>query len=110
MGSQRLGNTADWELLCSRNIHYHDITNLLNTPVRLAYTSEDFAKQNYEMLRKQNRTIYSIKALNNNSKLSKISSNELGRLEPIVNQAVVSRIMLLQNLWIDKSLCNGAMR
>ena len=100
---------SDWELLCSRNVHHHDITNLLHTPVRLAYINEIVAKHNYEMLRKQNRTIHIIKALLNNSKLSKLSSDEFGGLETILNLAVRSRVMLIQNLWIDKGLCNGAM-
>ena len=61
------------------------------------------------MLRKQNRTVHTIKALHNKSKLSKLSSDEFGGLEPILNLAVGSRVMLVQNLWIDKGLCNGAM-
>ena len=58
--------TSDWELLSSRNVHHYDITNLLHTPVRLTYTNEVVAKHNYEMLRKQNRNIHTIKALHNN--------------------------------------------
>ena len=42
---------SDWEIWCSRNVHHHDITNSLNTTVRLAYTNEVVAKHNYEMLR-----------------------------------------------------------
>ena len=61
------------------------------------------------MLRKQNRNIHTIKALHSNSKLSKLSSDEFGDLEPIYNLAVGSRVMLVQNLQIDKGLCNGAM-
>ena len=54
------------------------------------------------MLRKQNRTIPSIKALHNNSKLSKLLPDEFGGLETIVNLAAGSRVMLVQNVWIDK--------
>ena len=93
---------SDWELLCFRNVHHHDITNLLHTPVRLAYTNEVVAKDNYEMLRKKNRTIPTIKALHNNSKLSKLLPDEFGGLETIVNLAAGSRVMLVQNVWIDK--------
>ena len=100
---------SGWQLLSSRNVHHHDITNLLHTPVRLAYINEVVAKHNYEMLRKQNRAIHSIKALHNNSKSSKLSSDEFGGLKPIVNLAVGSRVIIVQNLWIDKGLCNGAM-
>ena len=50
-------------------------------------------QNNYEMLRKQNRTIHSIKELQNNSKLCKLLSNEFGSLEPIVNLAVRLRVM-----------------
>ena len=50
-------------------------------------------QNNYEMLRKQNRTIHSIKELQNNSKLCKLLSDEFGSLEPIVNLAVRLRVM-----------------
>ena len=93
---------SDWELLCFRNVHHHDITSLLHTPVRLAYTNEVVAKDNYEMLRKKNRTIPTIKALHNNSKLSKLLPDEFGGLETTANLAAGSRVMLVQNEWIDK--------
>ena len=56
------------------------------------------------MLRKQNRTIHSIKALHNNSKLFELSLDEFLGSETIINLAVGSRVMLVQNLWIDKGL------
>ena len=61
------------------------------------------------MLRKQNRTIHSIKALHNNSKLFELSFDEFLGSKTIVNLAVGSRVMLVQNLWIDKGLWDGAM-
>ena len=88
---------SDRQLLCSGNVHHHDITNLLHKPVRLAYMNEVVGKHNYEMLRKQSRTIQSVKALHNNSKLSKLSFDEFACLEPIVNFAIGSRVMLVQN-------------
>ena len=61
------------------------------------------------MLRKQNRTIHSIKALHNNSKLFELSFDKFLGSETIINLAVGSRVMLVQNLWIDKGLWDGAM-
>ena len=45
-----------------------------------------------------NYCVPQIKALHNNSKLSKISSEEFGGLEPILNLTIRSKKILVQNL------------
>ena len=100
---------SDWKLLCSRNVHFFDTSNLEYMPVRLAYTNEVVAKHNYNMLKKQDRQIITLKAVHSNSKAAKLSSDDFGGLEPVVNLALGSRVMLVRNLWVAKGLCNGAM-
>ena len=74
----------------------------MHTTVRLAYTNDDVAKHNYEMLRKQNINIHSIKELQNNSKLPKLLSDEFGGLGLIVNLAVGSRVMYCKYILYTK--------
>ena len=100
---------ADWKLLCSRNVGSFAVGNLTETAVRLAYTNEVVAEYNCEMLKFLNEPIYSIKACHNCAKASRLSQDEFGGLEPIIQLAVGSRVMLTRNLWIEMGLCNGAM-
>ena len=55
--------------------------------MRLAYTNEVAAEYNCEMIKSLNEQIYSIKACHNCAKASRLSPDEFGGLEPIMQLA-----------------------
>ena len=61
---------------------------------------------NFEALQSLNIPITQINARHSNSAASKLTSDDMGGLEPTLFLAVGSRVMLTRNLWTEKRLCN----
>ena len=99
----------DWNLLSSRNILYFNVSALSAIPVRLSYTNTVVANNNYSMLISLKQKVYVLKAVHNSSKASKLSAEEFSGLQPLFQLSIGARVMLLNNLWTEMGLCNGAM-
>ena len=108
----RDGNSTfeDWNLLLSRQPHnVTDKTNFQNTAVRLSFSNEKVAKDNYERLEQLQETVVQINAHHSNPRAKSLSSEEMGGLEPIIYLSKKARVKLTRNLWTEAGLCNGTM-
>lgn len=100
----------DWNLLLSRQPHnVTDKTNFQNTAVRLSFSNEKVAKDNYERLEQLQETVLQINAHHSNPRAKSLSSEEMGGLEPIIYLSKKARVKLTRNLWTEAGLCNGTM-
>lgn len=78
-----------------------------NYSLNLAFSNEKVAMYNFDQLQKVGKGICSIEALHNNKLAKKISVNDFGGLEPIVN-LTGAEVILTRNLWTVAGLCNGS--
>ena len=97
-------------MLLSRQPHnVTDKTNFQNTAVRLSFSNEKVAKDNYERLEQLQETVVQINAHHSNPRAKSLSSEEMGGLEPIIYLSKKARVKLNRNLWTEAGLCNGTM-
>ena len=99
----------DWKLLLTRiPSNLKNITDK-SKHVKLSFSNESVAKSNYETLESLNVPIAQINARHNVSTASKLSSEDMGGLQPKLYLCLGARVMLTRNLWTAKGLCNGSM-
>ena len=99
--------TEDWELLMTRCLSRvpNDFTDALHLhPTVQAVTEHNLAK-----LQGSGQPIAIIKAVHGGPNASKASSDDASGLDPVINLAHGTRVMLNSNLWVDTGLVNGAM-
>ena len=108
----RNGNTTldEWNTLLTRTPQ--QVTNneeLYKEGVKLSFGNEKVAKDNYACLMKIGNSVALIKAKQNNPKVSKLTADDMGCLEPKLLLCEGARVMLTCSLWTEAGLCNGAM-
>ena len=107
----RNGNSTldDWNLLLTRT--FSNLKNVSNISeyVKLSFSNENVAKNNYEALESLNVPIAHINARHNIAAASKLSPDDMGGLHPKLFMCLGARVMLTRNLWTTRGLCNGSM-
>ena len=99
----------DWKLLLTRtSANVTDIVDK-NTFVKISFSNEKVALDNHEALTGLNVPIAQINARHSNKASARLSSDDMGGLEPKIFLSIGARVMLTRNLWIGKGLCNGSM-
>jgi len=72
--------SEDWKLLLSRSPSNFLIRNNFSNAIKLSYRNEKVTKDNFKALTKLGNPVAKIKALHNNKKASKLSSDEMAKL------------------------------
>ena len=98
----------DWNLFCSRTQSSLGFISRKSDYVKLSFSNNSVASNNYEALKRLGNPLALINARHNNKEAAKICSDEMGGLESKLLLCVGSKVMLTRNLWINKGLCNGS--
>jgi len=92
----------DWKVLASEDVHrFKDAFQIYATKEKVR--EYDFAK-----LRDLNRPVLKINALHHGPRAEHASTEDAGNLEATLLLSIGCRIMLLENLWTEHGLVNGA--
>jgi ATP-dependent exoDNAse (exonuclease V) alpha subunit len=99
----------DWKLLLTRQpASVQNIAYFQENAVKLSYSNEKVAKDNYTALQRLNNPIIQIDAQHNSTQAKQLSADDIGGLQPTLYIAKSARVMLTRNLWTAVCLCNGA--
>ncbi|PSN31738.1 hypothetical protein C0J52_23943 [Blattella germanica] len=74
--------------------------------LRIISRNADIDSFNYAELRKNNNPVAIIKAIHNNRTASEATADEAMGLQKTFRLSVGAKIILRQNLWTSKGLCN----
>lgn len=72
-------------------------------------TVEAVVEYNLDKLRSINKPIAIITAVHSGPNAHRASTDDAGRLDPVVHLANTARVMLIANLWVEAGLVNGAL-
>ena len=98
----------DWQILLScQPSNIVDISQF-NDAIRLFYSNEQVATNNYEQLIKTAQPIAQINASHSPLEAKKMPCDEMSGLHPTIHLAKGAKVMLTMNLWANVGLCNGA--
>ena len=101
---------ADWQLLLTRTpTNVQNISNFEESCIKLSFGNEKVAKDNYDKLKALNKPIAVINAKHNNATAAKLSTDDMGSLQPKPFLSKGARLILTRNLWTDTGLRNGTM-
>jgi ATP-dependent DNA helicase PIF1 len=76
--------------------------------LRIYATKEKVREYNFAKLRDLNRPVLKINALHHGPRAEHASTEDAGNLEATLLLSIGCRIMLLENLWTEHGLANGA--
>ena len=100
---------SDWEHLMKQTpVQVPDLAPF-STALHLIPTVQAVVEHNVTRLRASGQPIATIKAIHTGPNAAKASSEDAGGLVPIICLAHGARVMLTDNLWVDKGLVNGAL-
>ena len=88
--------------------HLHNPMDNFQDAVKLCARNHDAKKYNIDNIKNLNMPIAPIKAENSSSKARKASTNKASGLHNNIIMCKESKVMLLQNLWNEHGLTNGA--
>ena len=88
--------------------HLQDPTNNFQDAVKLCALNQHAKSYNIQNIKNLQMPIAPIKAENSSSKAKKASANKAGGLHNNIIICKNAKVMLLQNLWSDQGLTNGA--
>jgi ATP-dependent DNA helicase PIF1 len=112
LGRLRLGKSTldDWSLLMTRcRVALSTAEKVaFDTTVRLCAKRVDVALINYQYIRDFKRPVLAVSAKHDNPAWANINANDAGNLEARLTLCVGASIMLLQNIWTEHGLVNGA--
>ena len=108
----RDGNSKidDWNILLSKTpSHIPDLESFRNDSARLSFGNEKVAQDNFQSLKELGYPITTLNAKHNNSTAAKLSSDDMGSLQPKFLLSKGAKVMLTRNLWKSVGLCNGTL-
>ena len=88
-------NVENWKLPCIWNVTCFYLKNISNRPIQLAYTNKVFADNNHFVLMSFLKPIYTLKSINNCSKAAKLSADEFGYLQRILQLSVIAPVEIV---------------
>ena len=104
-----ISTTDDWNYLMRRTPTEVQDLSLFANALHLYPTKEAVVEHNVAKLQDSNQPIATIKAVHTGSNACRASADEASGLEPVIRLSKFARVMLINNLWVDPGLVNGAM-
>jgi hypothetical protein len=99
----------DWKVLASRvQTQVPEDVPRFKDALRIYATREKVREYNFAKLRDLNRPVLKINALHHGPRAEHASTEDAGNLEATLLLSIGCRIMLLENLWTEHGLVNGA--
>ena len=102
---------VDWETLVTRvcsNLTAQEQTSF-DSALRIFAKKEAVAQVNHARLRGTGQPVRAIQATHDGPQAHNASTSEAGNLEAELRLCLGARVMLLENLWTERGLVNGAM-
>ena len=99
----------DWEHLMTRREGQVANKDSFSQALHLLPTVDVVAAYNLDKLHHNGQPVAEIKATHSGPRANTATSDDAGRLDPVVHIADGARVMLTSNLWVDADLVNGAM-
>lgn len=99
----------DWELLASR-VQSQVPADLprFKDAIHIYSRKEEVREYNFVSLRDSKKPVIKINALHHGLRAAEASTEDAGNLQAILLLSIGSRIMLMENLWTERGLVNGA--
>jgi ATP-dependent DNA helicase PIF1 len=99
----------DWRLLASRvQSQVPEDVSRFKDALRIYSTTDRVLDYNFGKLRDLNRPVLKVNSLNNCPRAAQASTEDAGNLQATLFLSIGCRIMLLENLWTEHGLVNGA--
>jgi ATP-dependent DNA helicase PIF1 len=114
LGNLRMNRVTmnDWKLLSSRvrakvALTAEDLSHFTNA-IHIYQKREEVHGYNHARLQELNSPVLPLRASHRGHGAEKASTEEAGNLQRQVHVSIDSRVMLLENVWADHALFNGA--
>ena len=100
----------DWVILASRvQSVVPDEAPMFDESLRLYSTKRRVDDYNHKRMRDLGRPVIKLDAIHEGRDAHKATKDEAGNLESVLHLSIGCRVMLSENIWVERGLVNGAM-
>jgi hypothetical protein len=105
-----LTSIDDWRLLASRiSIFIPEEVPQFEDVIRIYGKKVQVHQFNQSRLRDLNLPVLAISATHEGTKADEASTGYGGNLHPAIHISIGTKVMLLENIWVERGLANGAL-